>query len=524
MLVSDCRTATKMGLKTPRPEGRAFYRLMSVSCAFAFGMFGYDAGVLGGVQTTEPFLSAIGNPKGPIIIPIISSSYTLGAMVMAIFLTISDLGTRYGRRFCILAGDVFVILGGILQSTSFSIAQIVVGRVMSGFGIALISATVSTYMSEVSIDKKERGPQVAIQCIYLINGVALAYWVDFGFNRLNMQVSWRLPISLQSLFCLVSFIGMFILPDTPRWYYSKGKNDKGDEVLARLWAQPVESKEVQQQRHEILEAIKLESLPGGEIKWTDWFWDRSALQNARRIRTSFLILSFQQNMGINILVYFTTVLLGNVGLSTFLQQLLAAVVNTVFAIGTWITPFIIERVGRKKTMFWTAVACTIDMALFIGMEGAPQSEGVEWAAVAFVIVFVFLIGVGWMGCPWLYGPEISPLRYRAQGNAAGTVGEWSMTFATVFGGGIALMSVSYEIWIWQLLSCLLAAIFVWFWCPETAGKSLEELDEVFFEDAKKWPRWTCREDPTQVGMVVSSSSSSDMEKAAPGKELQETIS
>lgn len=79
----------------------------------------YDAGVLGGVQTTKPFLDAIGNPKGNLIIPLIASSYTLGAWCMAMFLTVSDLGQKFGRRASILGGDVFVIVGGILQATSY---------------------------------------------------------------------------------------------------------------------------------------------------------------------------------------------------------------------------------------------------------------------------------------------------------------------------------------------------------------------------------------------------------------------
>lgn len=71
------------------------------------------------------------------------------------------------------------------------------------------------------------------------------------------------------------------------------------------------------------------------------------------------------------------------------------------------------------------------MAVFIAMEGLPhQTSATQWTAVAFVIIFIFQIGFGWMGCPWLYGPEISPLKYRSMGAAAGTIGEWSMTFAT----------------------------------------------------------------------------------------------
>lgn len=104
---------------TPKLQGSAFYRLMSFSCAMAFLTFGYDAGVLGGVQTTKPFLDAIGNPSGSLIIPLIASSYTLGCLVMSLFLAASDFGSRFGRRMSILGGDICVIIGGLLQATSY---------------------------------------------------------------------------------------------------------------------------------------------------------------------------------------------------------------------------------------------------------------------------------------------------------------------------------------------------------------------------------------------------------------------
>lgn len=122
------------------------------------------------------------------------------------------------------------------------------------------------------------------------------------------------------------------------------------------------------------------------------------------------------------------------------------------------------------------------MAIFIAMQGLPNKTlATQWTAVVFVIIFQFLTGYGWMGCPWLvrfdlglrslrysiadtrfqYGPEIAPLRYRHLGGAAGIVGEWSMTFATVFGGGVAVQRVGYQIWFWQLASCVLACICRW---------------------------------------------------------------
>ncbi len=146
----------------------------------------------------------------------IASVYTLAAAVMCIIVT--GVGMPLGRRNCILLGDVLVVIGGALQASSWSVAQIIVARALCGFGIGLISCTIPTYMAEMSIESKERGPEVAIQCIWLISGVALGYWMDFAFTRMTNQVSWRFPIGFQIVFALISFSGMVFLPDTPRWY------------------------------------------------------------------------------------------------------------------------------------------------------------------------------------------------------------------------------------------------------------------------------------------------------------------
>ncbi|KAK5949441.1 hypothetical protein OHC33_009615 [Knufia fluminis] len=457
---------------------------MSLSCALAFCMYGYDAGVLGGVQTTKPFLDAMGHPTGTYVIPMIASSYTLAAAVCS--LAVSIIGLPLGRRNCILLGDAFVIVGASLQASAWSVPQIIVGRVLCGFGIGFISCTVPTYMAEMSIESKERGPEVAVQCVFLISGVALAYWLDFGFTRMTNQVSWRFPIAFQAFFAVVSGLGMFFLPDTPRWYYAKGRNQEGDDVLSRLHDRPLDDPAVQEMKQEIMATIKLEEEEENKFNVLHLFWDTTDLRAGRRIRISFLVLSIQQMMGINLSVYYSTVVLAQIGLSAFLSQLLAAVMNTLFAAGTYFLPSTIERFGRRKIMIYSAIALTICMIIFVAMIGLKNpTKGTQWTAVAIVCIYNFIFGYGWIGVPWLYGPEIAPLKLRHIGGAAGAFGEWLFSFITVFAGGIALENVGWKIWLWMLLSCAAAVPFVYFLCPETTGKSLEEIDLIFAKQSVK---------------------------------------
>lgn len=107
------------------------------------------------------------------------------------------------------------------------------------------------------------------------------------------------------------------------------------------------------------------------------------------------------------LVYYSTRIFANIGLSGFLSQLLAAVMNSVYAMGTYALPRTVERFGRRAIMMWSAVVCAISMLMFVIMiEQTKPTLATQWTAVAFIFVFNFALGYGWVGVAWLYGPEV----------------------------------------------------------------------------------------------------------------------
>ncbi|KAH7371117.1 general substrate transporter [Pyrenochaeta sp. MPI-SDFR-AT-0127] len=470
-----------MVFEKPHFKASTLKRLMTICCSTSFFLYGYDAGVLGGVQETKPFLRALGNPTGTYIIPMVASSYTLAATVCSLF--VSTMGLPLGRKNCILLGNFCVIIGGSLQASAWSVPQIIVGRVICGFGIGFISCTIPMYQAEMSTEITQRGPDVAGTCIWLVSGAAVAYWIDFGFTRMDNQVSWRVPIAFQCLFALVAGTCMLLLPDTPRWYYAKGRLDEGNRVVCNLYDAEPDDPRVQEMRQSILASIQLEEQDEHPFRFLDLIWDRSGLRAGRRIRISFMILAIQQMMGINLSVYYSTLIFAQVGLSPFLAQLLAAIMNTLFAAGTVPLVFTIERFGRRNIMMYSAAALTVCMIIFVAMIGLPnKSLTTQWVAVGAILTYNIIFGYGWIGVCWLYGPEIAPLKLRHAGAAAGAFGEWLFSFITVFAGGIALQNVGWKIWIWMALSCAVAVVFVYFMCPETSGKSLEEIDLIFAKD------------------------------------------
>jgi len=324
--------------------------------------------------------------------------------------------------------------------------------------------------------------------VLLISGVAIAYWLDFGMTRTQSQASWRFPIAFQAAFAITAFVIVFFLPDTPRWYYVKGRMADGDAVLERLFEAPLEDPRVKYVKDEILASIALENEEKAKFRISLIFWDNSELHVGRRIRIAFMLLFLQQMNGINLVVYYATVILMEIGLSPFLAQIIAAVVNTFFALCCYPLIWTIERFGRRRIMFYGIIGITVTMLIFQTMVSLPPdkiTQGTQWTAVTFVILYEGILGYSWVAVPWLYGAEIAPLKYRHVGAAAGAFGEWSGSFITVFGGGIALGNVGPKIWIWSTLGAAVTCVYVWFYCPETGGKSLEEIDIVFADEEVK---------------------------------------
>jgi hypothetical protein len=218
----------------------------------------------------------------------------------------------------------------------------------------------------------------------------------------------RLPIGIQSIFAILSASGIFFCPDTPRWYYARGRRAEGDQTLARLHGiydhQHQEYDEypaIRQIRDEIFHSIQIEAEEENRLSLISLIWDNTPLRVGRRVRISFMILSIQQMMGIDILVYYMTLIFAEVGISAFLSSLLAAVSLTVQFGGALVCVPTIEKIGRRYIMLWTAAGQACCMLIFVVMNGIQKkSLGTQWTAVGVMFIYLFMYGWGWVACPW----------------------------------------------------------------------------------------------------------------------------
>merc|ERR1712000_272925 len=226
-------------------------------CAFAsFGgiFFGYDSGYINGVAASKEFIEAIMGPgatalsssRSSLITSILSAGTFFGALIAG------DLADMMGRRPTIIAGCGIYLAGVVIQMFAASaLATIVVGRLVAGFGVGFVSAIIILYMSEIC-PRKVRGMLVSGYQFCITIGIMLASIVcNFTQDRPDSG-SYRIPIGIQFAWGTILAVGLFFLPDSPRFYVKKGKLEQARKVLGRLRGQPLESEYIELELAEIV--------------------------------------------------------------------------------------------------------------------------------------------------------------------------------------------------------------------------------------------------------------------------------
>ncbi|MCJ1297870.1 hypothetical protein MMC08_000658 [Hypocenomyce scalaris] len=223
----------------------------------------------------------------------------------------------------------------------------------------------------------------------------------------------------------------------------------------------------------------------GMSAWRDIF-TMGDLQYFRRICLAFGAQAMQQLSGINVMAYYGTVVFKqSVGMSEHLALLMGGFTSLAFWAGTVVSLPIVDRFGRRPLLLWGATFMSIGMA--ITAIGTSRKGDFQFGAAATfgIFFFYFNFGIGFQIVPWLYGVEITPLKLRYIAGAVSAASGWIWNYAVVqvTQPGIANIGYKYFI-IWTILNFCFVWV-IYFFYPETAKLTLEELDYIFMRPADR---------------------------------------
>lgn len=427
-----------------------------ITCQIAFVLFGYNQGVFSGIINNEDFLNIVNHPRAGML-GFLVSIYNLGCFfgTFIAFMTTDRLGFQKSMWFSM----VYVVVGGTVQTCSYSLTQLLISRFVNGIGTLAVGV-----------------------------GIVLAYWFDYGMTYVTGSISWRLPIACQEIFAVLVVILVAGLPESPRWLYRKGRNEEALQVLCEVYDRAPDHPKVLAESEGILQALELESARG-EYRWSQIFLKRDDLQTGRRVLMAYGLQFINQMGGTNIIVFYvTTVLQDNVGLTAKTSSLVGGVIQIMFVIGSLYPTLYADRLGRRNPMMWGSFglgSCMLMLAILFSFEGTSQAKPTATAAVAFFFLFMLIFGASTNCIPWPYGPELLPLHARTKGQSIGVSANWLWNFFVAMITPILLEKLRWKTYL--IFMCLNFSFIplIYFFYPETANLTLEEIDGLFLRDSLK---------------------------------------
>ncbi|KAJ6436261.1 sugar transporter [Purpureocillium lavendulum] len=461
---------------------------VTVACATEMTLFGYDQGVFSGVIVTDDFLVTLDLVGNTDLISTITAVYTVGSFFGSVAALL--FGQTLGRKRTLLAGTLAMTVGAIMQTAAYNVPVMIVGRVIAGIGNGMSTATAPVWQSETA-KATWRGKLVIIELIMCIVGFSLVQWLNFGLSFVGGSVAWRFPLAFQLVFIIILFCTVPWLPESPRWLISKGRMEEAKQILADLEALDIADPYISEQYHEIQRAVQYEV--ENKVTFRGLLRGRTTEQRGtatlRRLLLGIGSLVMKELTGINVLSYYLpTVLISSVGLSNTTARLLTACNSISYLLASLVAIPQIERWGRRKLLIYGAAGqglCYLIITVcvrFNELSSYPNQTAMAKASIAFFFLFYVFFGIGWQGVPWLYPTEINSLSMRTRGTALSTAIDWAFNYMVVQITPIGIERLHWKFYIiWTVFNfCSIVVVYLFY--PETADRSLEDMDRFFREN------------------------------------------
>ena len=420
-------------------------------------MFGFDIAIISGaVPFIQPYFGWNEIELGWGV-----SSLIVGAIVGAFGSGV--LTDKYGRKKILLIVALFFAFSCAATAVATTSAFFILARLAGGLAVGAASVLSPLYVAEVAPAKK-RGMLVAIYQLTIVIGILISYTINYSLH--GLENNWRWMFASGIIPSVLFFAGLFFIPESPRWLYKAGRKLEALTVLTRIGG-------VEMANLEILEIAG--SLKTNTSSTTIAELFSPAVRKV--VSFGFLLAVFVQITGINTIVDYAPKILLAAGVeieNALLQTSLIGLINGLF---TLVAIFLIDKVGRRKLYLIGSLGMTVTL-LFLALSFYLELNGIFTliCLLLFIAFFASCIGPAF----WTLVSEIFPNRIRGKAIAFASFTQWIFNFFVVLlfphflasAGGAATF-------LFLALMAFLQWLFTYFYLPETKGKSLEEIEQLW---------------------------------------------
>jgi sugar porter (SP) family MFS transporter len=435
-------------------------------------LFGFDTGVISGAQNFLQDAGGWGISDSQL--EWVTTAVLIGAVLgAALSGRITDI---LGRKIVIIIAAIIFAVGAIFTGAAPSISLLVIGRIIIGIAIGIASFSVPLYISEIS-PTRNRGALVTMNQLMITIGILVSYISDYLIANDANPFSWRWMFYVGFFPALILFVGMFFVPETPRWLIGKGREEQGRRILNKVEEPELVDEAVEKIKADI--ARESESASYGEIFKP---WLRTALVIAVGI------MFFQQFTGINTIIYYSPKIFKIAGIEsntlTILPSILLGAVNVLFTV---VSIMLLDKLGRRPLYFIGMVGmivglCGVGLSFFFE-DSLGASLKYFTVASMFIYIIFFAVSLGPLG--WLIISEVFPLKVRGVGMSIGSLSNWLFNgiVAFTFLKLVNALSPTGAFWLYAAIGVLGI-----YWgnkfIPETKGITLEKIEDHWREGKK----------------------------------------
>ncbi|KAF4236374.1 hypothetical protein CNMCM6805_005863 [Aspergillus fumigatiaffinis] len=455
--------------------------LISCFVALGSGSYGYGFAVFP-TSTGQPGFYSYFNldPESSYtanILGAVNALFNLGLALGA--LAQGWLADKVGRKKAFMLAAVCTLIGAALVTCSVAIGMLITVRLLHGFGLGMLVGLVPLYLTETA-PARSRGLLLCINTSCISIGYFVCAWISVGtYYSVNETLRWRMPLALACVGPLAMIIGLPFIPESPRYLALAGRNDEAWEVVRTLHRDPTDFED-EAARAEFTQIIRQtdydKELGYGYVKmFTRPSWRR------RSLLAMFLMFAVQST-GVLGITNFLILIFQNLGMKHSMPLVLYGVYASAGVVWVTIGMLICDRIGRRKLL----LTGFIGQGLMLLVEALLQWKYLDThnqpglsACVAFLFVYMLFFNMCTDGPSWAWMAEVFPTTARSRGIGLGLFSYFVGTITYTTPGALAFRNINYNLFYLYFGLCMISAVVIYFYIPETRHVPVEELGALF---------------------------------------------